>query len=61
MTMTINTLDVPSVDEYTDKIVKSGGKIIAPKMPVMEVGWLAYCKDTEGNIFGIMQMDKGAK
>lgn len=61
MTMTINTLDVPSVDEYTAKIVKNGGKIIAPKMPVMEVGWLAYCKDTEGNIFGIMQMDKGAK
>jgi len=20
------------------------------------VGWLAYCKDTEGNIFGMMQV-----
>jgi hypothetical protein len=30
-------------------------------MPVPGVGWLAYCKDTEGNIFGMMQADKSAK
>ena len=24
------------------------------------VGWLAYAKDTEGNIFGMMQNDKVA-
>jgi predicted enzyme related to lactoylglutathione lyase len=29
-------------------------------MPIPGVGWLAYCKDTEGNVFGIMQDDPQA-
>jgi predicted enzyme related to lactoylglutathione lyase len=57
---TTNTIDVPSVDEYVDKIVASGGAVVVPKMAVPGVGYLAYCKDTEGNIFGIMQNDSSA-
>jgi predicted enzyme related to lactoylglutathione lyase len=30
-------------------------------MPIPGIGWLAYAKDTEGNIFGMMQNDPGAK
>jgi predicted enzyme related to lactoylglutathione lyase len=30
-------------------------------MPVKGVGWLAYCKDTEGSIFGLLQDDKNAQ
>jgi predicted enzyme related to lactoylglutathione lyase len=30
-------------------------------MPIPGVGWLAYLKDTEGNIFGISSSDPGAK
>jgi predicted enzyme related to lactoylglutathione lyase len=30
-------------------------------MPIPTVGWLAYAKDTEGNLFGMMQMDEAAK
>jgi predicted enzyme related to lactoylglutathione lyase len=30
-------------------------------VPVPTVGYLAYAKDTEGNIFGMMQMDANAK
>ncbi len=52
---------MPDVDEYSDKIKKHGGDIIMPKMAVPKVGWMAYCKDTEGNIFGIMQMDPEAE
>jgi predicted enzyme related to lactoylglutathione lyase len=55
------TIDVPSVDEYVQKIIAGGGPIVLPKMPIPGVGWLAYGKDTEGNIFGIMQMDAAAK
>jgi predicted enzyme related to lactoylglutathione lyase len=29
-------------------------------MPIKGVGWLASCKDTEGNRFGLMQDDKHA-
>jgi len=57
----ICTVDVPSVDDYVQKATNAGGTIALPKMPIPGVGWLAYCKDTEGNIFGMMQMDSNAK
>jgi predicted enzyme related to lactoylglutathione lyase len=56
-----NTIDVPSIDEYTKKIQANGGKILGPKMPIPSVGYFAQCMDTEGNIFGIIQMDQNAK
>jgi len=52
------TVDVPSVDQYAQKAVQEGGQVVVPKMPIPGVGWLAYCKDTEGNIFGIIEMDR---
>jgi predicted enzyme related to lactoylglutathione lyase len=55
------TVDVPSVDDYVKKATAAGGTIALPKMPVPGIGWLAYVKDTEGNIFGMMQMDVAAK
>ena len=57
----VNTIGVDSVDEYTRKITEGGGTIVAPKMPIPGMGWLAYFKDTEGNTFGIMQPDSEAK
>ena len=38
-----------------------GGRIVVPRMPIPTVGYLAYAKDTEGNVFGMMQMDAGAR
>ncbi|MEW6049753.1 MAG: VOC family protein [Candidatus Zixiibacteriota bacterium] len=58
---TYNTVDVPSVDEFLIKITSHGGTIALPKMAIPGVGWLAYCKDTEGNIFGIHEADPSAK
>ena len=57
----INTIEVPSLDEYTKKIQATGGQVVMPKMPILGVGYFAQCKDTEGNIFGIIQMDQNAK
>lgn len=57
---TTNTVVVASVDEFLAKIVKAGGTVVQPKMPVPMMGFLAYCKDTEGNVFGIIQMDPKA-
>lgn len=56
-----NTIDVPSVDEFIEKITQAGGKVIAPKMPIQGVGYFALCLDTEGNPFGIMEEDLNAK
>lgn len=55
------TVDVASVDELLSKVTAQGGSVAVPKMPIPGVGWLAYCKDTEGNIFGVMQADPQAK
>jgi predicted enzyme related to lactoylglutathione lyase len=30
-------------------------------MPIPGVGWLAYAKDTEGNLFGLMQPDPATR
>ena len=58
---TVNTIGVPSVDEYVQKVVAAGGTIALPKMAVPGVGWIAYGIDTEGNIFGMMQEDPNAQ
>lgn len=57
----INTIDIPSVDEYIIKIQSNGGQILVPKMEIPGVGHYATCMDTEGNIFGIIQMDQSTK
>lgn len=54
------TVNVASLDETIAKVESNGGAIALPKMPVPTVGWLAYFKDTEGNIFGAMQSDPQA-
>jgi predicted enzyme related to lactoylglutathione lyase len=61
MTGHVNTVDVPSVDEFAAKIEAHGGTIVLPKMAIPGIGWLSYAKDTEGSIFGIMQPDPSAK
>lgn len=54
------TVDVASVDDSVAKALAAGGAVALPKMAIKGVGWLAYCKDTEGNIFGVMQSDESA-
>ena len=54
------TVDVDDVDAYVARALAVDGLVAVPKMPVPGVGWLAYVKDTEGNIFGLMQNDPSA-
>jgi predicted enzyme related to lactoylglutathione lyase len=55
------TADVSNLDESVKVALSSGGELALPKMAIPGVGWLAYCKDPEGNIFGMMQSDPSAK
>ena len=41
-------IGVSSVDEYTAKVEKLGGKVLQPKLPVPGWGYLSMCLDTEG-------------
>ena len=56
-----NYFDVKSVQEYSAKVEKLGGKVISPKMPVPGMGYFAVCTDTENNTFGIFEPDQTAK
>lgn len=56
-----NIVDVPQIEEFAAKIIAAGGIQIIPKAAIPGVGYVAYFKDTEGNIFGIYQEDKTAK
>lgn len=49
------TIDVPSIDEYSDMVVAHGGMIVVSKVEISEAWWVVYCKDTEGNIFGMIE------
>jgi predicted enzyme related to lactoylglutathione lyase len=55
------TVGTTSVDESVKAALANGGTMALPKMPIPGIGWLAYVKDTEGNILGIMQPDPAAK
>ena len=44
-----------SIDESLQAATDAGGTLALPKMEIPGVGWLAYCKDTEGNIFGMIE------
>lgn len=57
----VNTIEVESVDEFTEKVAAKGGKVVVPKTAVTGVGYMAYCLDTEGNMFGIMELDETAQ
>jgi len=54
-------VDVPRLDDYPDRAIRAGGQVVVPKMAISGVGWLAYCKDTEGNVFGTMEADAKAR
>ena len=54
------TVLVEQVDQMIAKAPQLGGTVALPRMPVPGIGWLAYLKDTEGNVFGVMQHDPSA-
>lgn len=55
------TVDVEDLDSSATRIPDLGGRVVVPRMAVPGIGWLAYAKDPEGNIFGFMQVDPRAQ
>jgi predicted enzyme related to lactoylglutathione lyase len=41
------------IDEVISRVERAGGKIIAPKFKLGDVGWIAMIADTEGNTVGL--------
>lgn len=55
------TVGVDDCAAMVEKAVSLGGTIAMPKGPIPGMGWLAYVKDLDGNIMGLMQPDETAK
>jgi hypothetical protein len=58
---TVNSVDVPDIDTYVEKVKQYGGEIVAEKHAIPGVGYNAYCKDVEGTLIGIHAEDPTAK
>jgi len=56
-----NYINVKSVDEYSSKVKKLGGKVVAPKKAVPGMGYFVLCLDTENNSFAIWESNDSAK
>jgi predicted enzyme related to lactoylglutathione lyase len=57
---TVNTISVPSLDEFAQRVEQAGGKALSPRQTISGVGYHSYCLDTEGNVFGILEGDSSA-
>jgi predicted enzyme related to lactoylglutathione lyase len=55
----INYINVRSVDEYSEKVEKLGGRVVAPKHAVPGMGLFSI--DTDNNCFGIWESNETAK
>jgi predicted enzyme related to lactoylglutathione lyase len=42
----LNYINVPSIDEYSNKVKELGGKIVLPKTEIRDYGFFAVCIDT---------------
>jgi uncharacterized protein len=50
------TLDVDDIDATIVAVEKHGGSAVGEKMPVGDMGFAAYFKDSEGNLMGLWQI-----
>jgi uncharacterized protein len=57
----LEVASTPAIDQFVATVKTRGGKVIVPKMTVPGKGWLVYCQDTEGTVFGIVQDDGAAR
>ncbi|HTJ60754.1 MAG TPA: VOC family protein [Candidatus Saccharimonadales bacterium] len=57
----INTIAVDDFEASVKAVIAAGGQMVQEKHAIPGVGWSAYAKDTEGNVFGIYKDDPQAK
>ena len=54
------SLEVENFDAVAEKILSLGGQVALEKFPVVGRCWQGYFIDTEGNTFGIFEVDEHA-
>jgi predicted enzyme related to lactoylglutathione lyase len=57
----IVTVDVENLDEAVRRVEEAGGELVQERHTIPYVGYHAYCRDTEGNVFGVLEADPEAR
>lgn len=55
MTAPTIVIDVEDIDKALEIVNGLGAETVVPRQPVMEMGFSAYFRDTEGNLVGLWQ------
>jgi predicted enzyme related to lactoylglutathione lyase len=56
----INTISVDTWEAGAQAVKDAGGTVLSEKDAVPGQGYFAYCRDTEGNVFGIFEANAAA-
>lgn len=59
--ITVNVVEVASLDEAVHRVEQQGGKILEGRQPVPGIGWLAVCQDPQGMMFDLLEPDANAE
>lgn len=54
------SFEVDDFDRAAERIEQLGGQVALPKFPVPGACWQGYFVDTEGNTFGLFEVDESA-
>ena len=56
----VNSVAVDSWEQGAKAVRDAGGRVLMDKTAITGIGYFAYCRDTEGNVFGIVENDPAA-
>jgi len=56
----INTISVDKWEAGAQAVKQAGGTVLSDKDAIPGQGYFAYCRDTEGNVFGIFEANAAA-
>lgn len=60
ITAYVNTVEVAGLDQAEHRIAEAGGQRVTDRQRIPGVGEHAYFKDTEGNVFGVLEPEPSA-
>jgi predicted enzyme related to lactoylglutathione lyase len=51
----VNIIETDNIDNTLDKVRKNGGIVVMEKKEIEGMGTVAYCEDTEGLLFSLLE------
>lgn len=52
-------MDVDDIDQTLRRVEEAGGDAVGEKSAIPSIGWSAHARDSEGNVIGLFQRDRG--